>query len=211
MDGRVDDQDYNDGAQNDHPIGKLNARYRCPFAKPFHDVPPILKQRITKGRRKVRCRGPAALSKPSGKGAGIEAVLDRHADLKNRPVNLPRPRRAASRATDHALRMALRCWPEAIGGTLSPDPRCGGHAAAFAASALSHQSAAASALRTVRSFSVSHIPSASYRPTSNTTVARSAASWPRPRTVIRQRCVAVVFSHTPDGGRRYGRYQSPAP
>jgi hypothetical protein len=25
MDGRVHDQDYNDGAQDDHPIGKLNA------------------------------------------------------------------------------------------------------------------------------------------------------------------------------------------
>jgi hypothetical protein len=32
MDGCVDDQDYNDGAQNDNPIGKLNARYRCLFA-----------------------------------------------------------------------------------------------------------------------------------------------------------------------------------
>ena len=39
MDGCVDDQDYNDGAQNDHPIGKLDARYRCLFAKPFHDYP----------------------------------------------------------------------------------------------------------------------------------------------------------------------------
>ena len=41
MDGCVDDQDYNDGAKNDHPIGKLNARYRCLFAKSFHDYPPI--------------------------------------------------------------------------------------------------------------------------------------------------------------------------
>ena len=41
MDGRVDDQDYYDGAQNDHPIGKLNARCRCLFAKPFHDYPPM--------------------------------------------------------------------------------------------------------------------------------------------------------------------------
>ena len=39
MDGVVNDHDYNDGAQNHHPIGKLNARYRCPFAKPFHDYP----------------------------------------------------------------------------------------------------------------------------------------------------------------------------
>jgi hypothetical protein len=61
MDGCVDDQDYNDGAQNDHPIGKLNARYRCPFTKPFHGYPPIFKQRLTKGetRRKVRGRGLA--------------------------------------------------------------------------------------------------------------------------------------------------------
>jgi len=49
MDGCVDDQDYNDGAQNDNPIGKLNARYRCLFAKPFHDYPPIFKQRLRKG------------------------------------------------------------------------------------------------------------------------------------------------------------------
>ena len=42
MDECVDDQHYNDSAQNDHPIGKFNARYRCLFAKPFHDRPPIL-------------------------------------------------------------------------------------------------------------------------------------------------------------------------
>ena len=55
----VHEQDYNDSAQNDHPIGKLNASYRCLFAKPVHDYPPILKQRLTKGetRRKVRGRG----------------------------------------------------------------------------------------------------------------------------------------------------------
>jgi len=55
----VDEQHYNDSAQNDHPIGKLNASYRCLFAKPVHDYPPILKQRLTKGetRRKVRGRG----------------------------------------------------------------------------------------------------------------------------------------------------------
>jgi hypothetical protein len=42
MDQCVDDQDYDDSAQNDHPIGKFSARYRCLFAKPFHDRPPIL-------------------------------------------------------------------------------------------------------------------------------------------------------------------------
>jgi hypothetical protein len=36
----VDDQDYNDGAKNEHPIGNLNARYSCFPAKPFHDFPP---------------------------------------------------------------------------------------------------------------------------------------------------------------------------
>jgi hypothetical protein len=36
----VDEQDYNDGSQNDHPIGDLNARYRCFPAKPFHDFRP---------------------------------------------------------------------------------------------------------------------------------------------------------------------------
>jgi hypothetical protein len=42
MDQCVDDQDYNDSAQNDHPIGKFSARYRCLLAKPFHDRSPIL-------------------------------------------------------------------------------------------------------------------------------------------------------------------------
>jgi hypothetical protein len=36
----VDEQDYNDGTQNDHPIGNLNARYRRFLAKPFHGFPP---------------------------------------------------------------------------------------------------------------------------------------------------------------------------
>ena len=53
MDGCVDDQDYNDGAQNDHP----NARYRCLFAKPFRDYPPIFKQRLTKGETRQKVRG----------------------------------------------------------------------------------------------------------------------------------------------------------
>ena len=57
MDGCVDDQDYNDGAQNDNPIGKLNARYRCLFAKPFHDHPPIVKQRLTKGEAPTQGSG----------------------------------------------------------------------------------------------------------------------------------------------------------
>ena len=52
MDQCVDDQDYDDSAQNDHPIGKFSARYRCLFAKPFHDRPPILKHRLTKGAKR---------------------------------------------------------------------------------------------------------------------------------------------------------------
>jgi hypothetical protein len=48
MNERVDDQDYNNGAQNDHPIGNLNARYRCLPAKPFHDFPPRFQRRLTK-------------------------------------------------------------------------------------------------------------------------------------------------------------------
>ena len=41
VDGRVDDQDHNNGTQNDHPIGNLKACYRCLFVKPFHDLSPI--------------------------------------------------------------------------------------------------------------------------------------------------------------------------
>jgi hypothetical protein len=38
--GCVDEQHYDNGAQNDHPILNLNARYRCCPAKPFHNFPP---------------------------------------------------------------------------------------------------------------------------------------------------------------------------
>jgi len=38
----VDDQDYDDSAQNERPIGNWNARYRCLLAEPFHDFPPVL-------------------------------------------------------------------------------------------------------------------------------------------------------------------------
>ena len=58
MDGCVDDQDYNNGAQYDHPIGNLNASYRCLLVKPFHDFPPILKQRINKRDARQKVRGP---------------------------------------------------------------------------------------------------------------------------------------------------------
>jgi hypothetical protein len=38
-DKSVDEPDYNDGSQNEHPIGNFSTRYRrCP-AKPFHDGP----------------------------------------------------------------------------------------------------------------------------------------------------------------------------
>jgi hypothetical protein len=51
VDGRVNDQDHNNGTQDDHPIGNLNACYRCLFVKPFHDVPPIFKSRSPRTRR----------------------------------------------------------------------------------------------------------------------------------------------------------------
>ena len=51
MDGCVDDQDYNDGAQNDHPIGNLNARYRRLLAKPFRDFLPYSNSSSPRTRR----------------------------------------------------------------------------------------------------------------------------------------------------------------
>src|ERR1700745_1267474 len=39
-DKRVDNPDYNNGHQNEYPIGNLNARYRCFLAEPFHGLPP---------------------------------------------------------------------------------------------------------------------------------------------------------------------------
>ena len=39
--GRVNDHDHKNGTQNDHPIGNLNACYRCLFVKPFHGFRPI--------------------------------------------------------------------------------------------------------------------------------------------------------------------------
>jgi hypothetical protein len=62
MDGCVDDQDYNDGAQNDHPIEKLNARYRCLFAKPFHHYPPIFEQQLTKDEASTEGSGAQCCS-----------------------------------------------------------------------------------------------------------------------------------------------------
>jgi len=35
--GVVDEQDYNDGTQNNQPIGNLSVSYRCFPLKPFHD------------------------------------------------------------------------------------------------------------------------------------------------------------------------------
>jgi len=48
------------GAQNDHPIGNLNARYRCFPVKPFHDFPPGFNQRPTGTRRRAWCQLGAA-------------------------------------------------------------------------------------------------------------------------------------------------------
>ena len=42
----VDEQDYNDGTQNDRPIGNLNARYRRFLIKPFHDFSPQSWQQV---------------------------------------------------------------------------------------------------------------------------------------------------------------------
>ena len=36
----VDDPDYDDSRYNEHPIGNLNASYRCLPAKPVHGFPP---------------------------------------------------------------------------------------------------------------------------------------------------------------------------
>ena len=38
----IDEQGYNDGTQNNHPIGNLSASYRCFPPKPFHDFHPWL-------------------------------------------------------------------------------------------------------------------------------------------------------------------------
>jgi hypothetical protein len=35
-----DQQDNDDRAENDHPIGNLNTRYRCFLLEPFHCLPP---------------------------------------------------------------------------------------------------------------------------------------------------------------------------
>jgi hypothetical protein len=35
-----DEQDYDDRAENDHPIGNLNTCHRCFLLEPFHCLPP---------------------------------------------------------------------------------------------------------------------------------------------------------------------------
>jgi hypothetical protein len=78
-------------------IGKLNARYRCPSAKPFHDYPPIFKQRLTKGetRRKVRGRGCICLSFFTGDGLGC-LEIDGEYEFSYGPDILDMFRRAAA-------------------------------------------------------------------------------------------------------------------
>jgi hypothetical protein len=39
----VDNHEHNDGAQNEQPIGNLNACYRCFLVEPFHDFPPRIR------------------------------------------------------------------------------------------------------------------------------------------------------------------------
>jgi len=40
METLKNEQDYDDRAENDHPIGNLNTRYRCFLLEPFHWLPP---------------------------------------------------------------------------------------------------------------------------------------------------------------------------
>lgn len=42
----VDEQEDDDSAQNERPIGNWNARYRCFLAEPFHDFPPVLRSLV---------------------------------------------------------------------------------------------------------------------------------------------------------------------
>ena len=60
MDGRVDDQDHDDGAEDNHPVGNLDARYRRLLARTTPFRPPIFKSDRAKHRRKVR--GPSSVS-----------------------------------------------------------------------------------------------------------------------------------------------------
>ena len=74
MGGFVDDQDYNNSAQNDHPIGDLNARYRCLLRKPFHDFPPMFKQRLTKDAVDF-VKLPELLRKPSAAAFLLQGIV----------------------------------------------------------------------------------------------------------------------------------------
>jgi hypothetical protein len=56
------------------------------------------------------------LFKPGGEGAGIEEILDRHADLKTAPIDLPNLRRAVSSSADHALRRHSGAGPKRSAG-----------------------------------------------------------------------------------------------
>ncbi len=88
MHGVVDEQDYNDGSQNDPPIGNLSARYRCFAFKPFHDFPPRLAASCVDGpllarvffvRSTVACSHVSGLSVRSHMTAGLDGFrVDRN-------------------------------------------------------------------------------------------------------------------------------------
>jgi hypothetical protein len=72
VDRRVDEQDHRNSAQDDKPIGNLNASYRRPPAEPFHDSLPFFKRRLRKALAEHSCFN-SATSPPR---AGAVSYID---------------------------------------------------------------------------------------------------------------------------------------
>ena len=133
MHGVKQEQNYNDGTQNNHPIGNLSATYRCFPLEPFHDLHPRVRARLswrtvanTSTYETVTCSLHESRDPPSPSHSGMpDASWPRE---KARPLR--NVRRNPVRMTSHTSRLGqggvMSKFERLLvaGSTELPDCRC---------------------------------------------------------------------------------------